>query len=99
MSILLVTVIVAVACAAPEPAPADQKFSLAISDNSGGNKNGTPVLTLKFGEGTPSATTVVAKRDTPTIDGKDGDAAWGQASEVSLALPVQKGGGSHQGNS
>ena len=36
---------------------------------------------------------MVAKKGTPTIDGKDGDAAWGQASQVNLALPVQKGGG------
>lgn len=94
ISLLLTGLLFLAACAASEPAPADQKFSLAISDDSGGNKNGTPVsLTVKFGEGTPSATTVVAKRDTPTIDGKDGDAAWGEASEVSLALPVQKGGG------
>ncbi len=68
-------------------------FSLAISDNSGGNKNGTPLLTLKFGKGAPIANTVVAKKGTPTIDGKDGDAAWGQASEVRLSLAVQKGGG------
>ncbi|MEE9399370.1 MAG: ethylbenzene dehydrogenase-related protein [Dehalococcoidales bacterium] len=74
-------------------APADQKFSLAISDNSGGNKNGAPILTLQFGKGTPSANTVVAKKGTPTIDGKDGDSAWGKASTVNLPLSVQKGGG------
>lgn len=91
MSLLVVVVVLVVACA--QPKPADQKFSLAISDNSGGNKNGANVLTLKFGKGTPSATTVVAKKGAPTIDGKDGDAAWGQASEVNLPLPVQKGGG------
>ena len=99
LAVPLILVPLLAACAAPEAAPSDQKFSLAISDDSGGNKNGAPLLTLKFGEGTPSASTVVAKKGTPTIDGKDGDAAWGQASEVSLALPVQKGGGSHQGNS
>ncbi len=93
VSLLVVVAVLAAACAAPEPAPSDQKFSLGISDDSGGNKNGAPVLTLKFGTGTPSATAVVAKKGTPTIDGKDGDAAWGQASEVSLPLPVQKGGG------
>ncbi len=90
---LLVVVILVVAAACAQPKPADQKFSLGISDNSGGNKNGAPVLTLKFGEGTPNATTMVAKKGTPVIDGKDGDAAWGQASEVNLPLPVQKGGG------
>ncbi len=99
MSVLVIVavLVVAAACAAPTPTPtptpSEQKFSLAISDNSGGNKNGAPILTLKFGEGTPSASTIVAKKGTPTIDGKDGDAAWGQASEVSLSLPVQKGGG------
>ncbi len=80
----------------PTPAgtrPADQKFSLGISDNSDENKNGAPILTLKFGDGTPGASTVVAKKDTPTIDGKDGDAGWGQASEVNLGFPVLKGGG------
>jgi uncharacterized protein YxeA len=92
-SVLLLVAIVAAACAAPEPAPADQKFSLGISDNSGGNKNGVSILTLKFGTGTPSTTTVVAKKGSPTIDGKDGDTGWGQASEVNLSLPVQKGGG------
>lgn len=91
VSLLLVVVILVAACA--QPRPADQIFSLAVSDNSGGSKNGAPVLTLKFGKGTPNATTVVAKKGTPTIDGKDGDASWGQASEVNLSLPVQKGGG------
>ena len=91
--VVVVVLVVAAACTAPEPVPSEQKFSLAISDNSGGNKNGASILTLKFGEGTPSSNTVVAKKDTPTIDGKDGDAAWGQTSEVSLPLPVQKGGG------
>ncbi len=75
------------------PAPSDQTFSLAISDNSGGNKNGVSGLTLKFGTGTSSANTVVAKKGTPSIDGKDGGSGWGQASEISLALPVQAGGG------
>jgi hypothetical protein len=95
MSVMvIVTVLVAAGgCTASKPAPEDQKFSLAISDNSGGNKNGASVLTLKFGKGTPSTNTVVAKKSTPTIDGKDGDATWGQASEVNLSLPVQKGGG------
>ncbi len=91
MSLLVVVAVLAAACA--QPKPAEQKFSLAISDNSGGSKNGAPILTLKFDAGTPGATTVVAKRGTPTIDGKDGDAAWGQASQVNLSLPVQKGGG------
>ncbi len=99
MSLLVVVAVLAAACAAPPPAPtpapmlSDQSFSLAISDNSGGNKNGAPTMTLKFGEGTPNANTVVAKKGTPTIDGKDGDAAWGSPSEVNLPLPVQKGGG------
>ncbi len=93
MSLLLVVAVLVVATACAQPKPVDQKFSLAISDNSGGNKNGAPVLTLNFGKGTPSANTVVAKKGTPTIDGKDGDTAWGQSSEVNLALPVQKGGG------
>ncbi len=90
---LIVTLGILAASCSAAPAPADQKFSLGISDNSGGNKNGAPILTLKFGTGTPSATTVVAKKGTPTIDGKDGDAGWGQASEVNLPLSVQKGGG------
>jgi hypothetical protein len=77
----------------PEPTPSEQKFSLGISDNSGHDKNGAPILTLKFGSGTPSTNTVVAQKGTPNIDGKDGDAAWGQASEVSLPLSVQHGGG------
>ncbi len=92
IALLLVGVLLLAACGGAPP-PSDQVFSLAISDNSGGNKNGAPVLALKFGKGTPSADTVVAKKGTPTIDGKDGDAAWGQASEVNLLLPVQKGGG------
>ncbi len=91
VSLLVVVAVLVAACA--QPKPADQKFSLGISDNSGGNKNGASILTLQFGTGTPSANTVVAKKGTPTIDGKDGDAAWGQASEVNLSLPVQKGGG------
>ena len=74
-------------------APSEQKFSLGISDNSGGNKNGASILTLKFGEGAASATTVVAKKGSPTIDGKDGDTGWGQASNVNLSLSVQAGGG------
>ncbi len=90
---LLVVAILVVTAACAQSGPADQKFSLAISDDSGGNKNGAPVLTLKFGTGTSSSSTIVAKKGTPTIDGKDGDAAWGKASEVSLPLPVQKGGG------
>ena len=60
--VLLVVVILLVVAACGRAAPADQLFSLGISDNSGGNKNGAPVLTLKFGDGTPSATTVVAKK-------------------------------------
>ncbi len=92
MPVLMVVVVLGVA-ACSQAKPADQKFSLAISDNSGGNKNGAPILTLQFKKGTPSANTVVAKKGTPIIDGKDGDAAWGQASEINLALPVQKGGG------
>lgn len=94
ISLVVIVAVLAAACAAPEPAPSEQKFSLGISDNSGGNKNGTPgMLTLKFGEGTPSANTIVAKKGTPTINGKDDDSAWGQASEVNLSLPVQAGGG------
>ena len=58
MSLLLVVTVLVAACA--QPKPTDQMFSLAISDNSGGNKNGAPVLTLKFGKGTPNATTIVA---------------------------------------
>ncbi len=91
MSLLVVVAVLAASCA--QPKPADQMFSLAISDNSGGNKNGASILTLKFGKGEPNATTVVAKKGTPTIDGKDGDSDWGQASQVNLPLPVQKGGG------
>ena len=90
-SALLLVIILVAACS--QPKPADQKFSLAISDNSGGNKNGTSVLTLKFGDGNPSSNTVAAKKGTPAIDGQDGDAAWGQASEINLSLPVQKAGG------
>ena len=92
MALLVVLTLLGVA-ACSQPKPADQTFALAISDNSGGNKNGAPPMTLKFGAGTPSATTVVAKKGTPAIDGKDGDAAWGQASVVNLPIPVQKGGG------
>ncbi len=93
VSLVMVAAVLAVAAGCGQPAPSDQKFSLAISDNSGGNKNGAPILTLKFGKGTPNANTVVAKKGTPTIDGKDGDAAWGQASQLNLSLPVQAGGG------
>ena len=74
------------------PPPAEQKFSLAIADNSLGDKSGAPLLTLKFEEGTPDATTIVAKRGSPTIDGRDGDAAWGPASELSL-VSINAGGG------
>ncbi len=93
VSVLVVVAVLVVAGACAQPKPADQEFSLAISDNSGHDKNGAPVLTLKFGKGASSATTIVAKKGTPTIDGKDGDDAWGQASEVGLLLPVLKGGG------
>lgn len=94
VSAFLVVAVATAACGSSEPALAEQRFSLAVSDNSGGNKNGTPTpLTLTFGDETAGASTVVAKKGTPTIDGKDGDAAWGEASEVSLSLPVQKGGG------
>lgn len=89
-TLLLVPLLAACGGAA---APSDQTFSLAISDNSGGNKNGVSGLTLKFGTGTPSADTVVAKKGTPSIDGKDGGGGWGQASQISLSLPVQAGGG------
>ena len=93
MSLVMVVAIVVVTVACAQPSPADQKFSLGISDNSDENKNGAPILTLKFGEGTPSSNTIVAKKGTPIIDGKDGDVAWGQASEVNLSFPVLKGGG------
>ncbi|MFQ5890305.1 MAG: ethylbenzene dehydrogenase-related protein [Gemmatimonadota bacterium] len=79
----------------PGPAaigPAERTFSLAITDNAGPQKNGAALLTLKFGEGTPGATTVIAKKGTPVIDGKDGDEAWGPPSEVEL-LPFNGGGG------
>ncbi len=90
-SALLLVIILVAACS--QPKPADQKFSLAISDNSGGNKNGASILTLKFGDGNSSSNTVVAKKGTPVIDGQAGDAAWGQASEINLSLPVQTAGG------
>ncbi len=95
MSVLLpvIALMVVGACTAQKPGPSDQRFSLAISDNSGGDKNGVSVLTLRFGEGTPSTSTVVAEQGTPTIDGKDGDDAWGPTSEINLSFPVQKGGG------
>jgi len=101
MSLVVIVAVLVAACASPtptptptpEPTPSEQKFSLGISDNSDENKNGASILTLKFGEGTPSSNTIVAKKGTPTIDGKDGDAAWGQASEVNLSFSVLKGGG------
>ncbi len=96
VGLVVTLVVLAGACTASAPTPSDQKFSLGISDNSDQNKNGAAILTLKFGEGTPSANTIVAKKGTPTIDGKDGDAAWGQASEVNLSFPVLQGGGPTQ---
>ncbi len=93
VAVLMVVAIIVVVAACGQPKPADQKFSLGISDNSDENKNGASILTLKFGEGTASADTIVAKKGTPTIDGKDGDAAWGKASQVNLSVPVMKGGG------
>lgn len=77
---------------AAELPPRDQFFSLAITDNAGPQKNGASLLTLKFEEGTPDATTVVAEKGTPVINGKDGDEAWGPASEVELS-PFNGGGG------
>jgi len=70
-------------------------FSLGISDNDDADKNGAQLLTLKFETGTSSGTTIVAKSGTPTIDGQDGDAAWGSASTVSLST-VGTGGGPSQ---
>ncbi len=70
-------------------------FSLGIADNDDADKNGAQLLTLRFETGTPSATVIVAKNGTPTIDGQDGDAAWGSASTVSLST-VGTGGGPSQ---
>jgi len=70
----------------------DKEFSLGISDNDDKNKNGAPILTLKFGEGTPSSDTVVAKLGTPTFDGIAGDPEWGEPSTIPL-IPVLTGGG------
>ena len=75
-----------------EAVPGDRLFALAITDNAGEKKNGAPLLTLTFEEGTPDATTVVARKGTPVIDGEDGDEAWGPPSEVEL-LPFAGGGG------
>ncbi len=66
-------------------------FSLGIADNDDADKNGAQLLTLKF-DGISSATTIVAKNGTPTIDGQDGDAAWGSASTVSLSAAGAGGG-------
>lgn len=70
----------------------DMQFSLGISDNDDKNKNGAPLLTLKFGEGTPGSDTVVAKLGTPTFDGVTGDPEWGEPSTIPL-IPVLSGGG------
>lgn len=70
----------------------DKQFSLGISDNDDKNKNGAPILTLKFGEGTPSSDTVVAKLGTPTFNGVAGDPEWGEPSTIPLT-PVLTGGG------
>ncbi len=70
----------------------DKQFSLGISDNDDKNKNGAPILTLKFSEGTSSSDTVVAKLGTPTIDGVAGDPEWGEPSTIPL-IPVLSGGG------
>ncbi len=93
ISLVVSLVVLAGACTASAPVPSDQKFSLGISDNSGGNKNGASILTLKFKDGTPNPTTLVAKEGSPTIDGQDGDDGWGPASVINLPLSVQKGGG------
>lgn len=78
LSLLVVVAVLAVAGACTQSNTADQLFSLAISDNSGGNKNGAPVPALKFRGETPRATTVMAKKSIPTLNGKDGNTAWGQ---------------------
>lgn len=78
LSLLVVVAVLAVAGACAQPNTADQLFSLAISDNSGGSKNGAPVPALKFGGETPRATTVMAKKSIPTLNGKDSNTAWGQ---------------------
>lgn len=77
---------------AAEAMPAERSFSLGITDNAGEPKNGVPLLTLSFEDGTPDATTVIAKKGTPVVDGEDGDEAWGPPSGLEL-LPFNGGGG------
>lgn len=73
--------------------PGDRPFSVAISDNAGVSKNGAALLNLSFDEqATPDATTVVATFGSPTVDGNDGDEAWGPGTTVSM-LPANGGGG------
>ncbi len=67
-------------------------FSLGIADNDDADKNGAQLLTLKFETGTSSDTTIVAKNGTPTIDGYDGDAAWGSSSTLGLSAAGLGGG-------
>lgn len=67
LSLLVVVAVLAVAGACTQSNTADQLFSLAISDNSGGSKNGAPVPALKFRGETPRATTVMAKKSIPTL--------------------------------
>ncbi len=75
-----------------EQTPSSMTFSLGISDDDDADKNGASLLTLKFETGTPSATLIVAKNGTPTIDGQDGDAGWGSASTVALSAAGAGGG-------
>lgn len=80
---------------AGEPASilADRYFSLAITDDAGESKNGAPLLKLIFGEqATPDDSTVLANFGSPTIDGQDGDEAWGPETTAQL-MPSNGGGG------
>jgi hypothetical protein len=72
--------------------PTERTFSLGITDNAGVKKNGAVLLTLKFGEGTPDAMTVIAEKGTPTIDGKDGDGGWGPISKAESKMGTNNPG-------
>lgn len=76
--------------------PADRYFSLAITDDAGESKNGAELLYLTFDEqATPDSTIVVTNSGSPSIDGLDGDEAWGPATTVELK-PIYGGGGPDQ---
>jgi hypothetical protein len=66
--------------------PANTVFAIGVTDNSGSAPQAAPFLNLAFGDGTPSPTTVVAKRvaSPPTLDGVSVDWANLPASVVAL---------------